>query len=53
MDLGFTEEQEMLRKMARDFLTEKCPKTHVREMEEDEKGYSPEVWTEMAGLGWL
>ena len=53
MDLGFTEEQEMLRKMARDFLTEKCPKTHVREMEEDEKGYSPEVWAEMAELGWL
>jgi alkylation response protein AidB-like acyl-CoA dehydrogenase len=53
MDLAFSEEQEMLRKSARDFLTDKCPKTLVRQMEEDEKGYPPELWKEMAGLGWL
>ncbi|MFC2041814.1 acyl-CoA dehydrogenase family protein, partial [Chloroflexota bacterium] len=41
------------KKMARDFLTDKCPKTLVREMEEDEKGYPPELWQEMAGLGWM
>jgi len=53
--LNFTlsEEQEMLRKAARDFLTEKCPKTMVREMEQDERGYSPELWREMANLGWM
>jgi len=39
--------------MARDFLTGKCPKTLVREMEEDEEGYSPELWREMAELGWM
>lgn len=52
MDLALSEEQEMLRKMARDFLTNECPKKHVREMEEDEKGYSPELWQKMAELGW-
>ena len=51
MDLALSEEQEMLRKMARDFLTDKCPKTLVREMEKDEKGYPLELWREMAGLG--
>ena len=53
MDLSLSEEQEMLRKAARDFLTDKCPKTLVKEMEEDEKGYSPQLWQEMAELGWL
>jgi len=53
MNLALSEEQEMLRKMARDFLTDKCPKTLVKEMEEDEKGYSAELWQEMAGLGWM
>lgn len=53
MDFAFLEEQEMLKKMARDFLSDKCPKTLVKEMEEDEKGYSPELWQEMADLGWM
>ena len=53
MNFTLSEEQEMLKKMALDFLTDKCPKTLVREMEEDEKGYSPELWQEMAGLGWM
>ncbi len=53
MDLDLTEEQEMLRTMARDFLTKECPKTLVRELEEDEKGYSPELWRKMAELGWM
>jgi len=53
MDLDLTEEQEMLQTMARDFLTKECPKTLVRELEEDEKGYSPELWRKMAELGWM
>jgi len=52
MDLGLSEPQEMLRKMARDFLSTECPKQLVREMEKDEKGYSPELWQKMAELGW-
>jgi len=53
MDFGLSEEQEMLRESAREFLERECPKTFVREMEQDEKGYSPELWKKMAGLGWM
>jgi alkylation response protein AidB-like acyl-CoA dehydrogenase len=52
MDLGLSEEQEMLRNVARDFLEKECPEQHVRDMEEDEKGYSPELWKKMAEQGW-
>jgi len=53
MDFSLTEEQEMLQKMARDFLTSECPKSLVREMVEDERGYPSELWQKMADLGWL
>lgn len=53
MNLDLTEEQEMLRTMARDFLAKECPKTLVRELEDDEKGYSPDLWRKMADLGWM
>jgi alkylation response protein AidB-like acyl-CoA dehydrogenase len=53
MDFALNEEQEMLKKMARDFLENECPKTLIREMEDDEKGYSPELWKKMADLGWM
>jgi alkylation response protein AidB-like acyl-CoA dehydrogenase len=52
MDLGLTEEQEMLRQFARDFLEKECPEQHVRDMEEDERGFSQELWTKMAEQGW-
>ena len=53
MDLSLSEEQEMLRKMARDFFQKECPKDMIREMEEDETGYSPDLWKKMADLGWM
>jgi alkylation response protein AidB-like acyl-CoA dehydrogenase len=53
MKLTLSEEQEMLRKTARDFLTEKCSKKFVKQMEESEAGYSGELWQEMADLGWM
>ncbi len=53
MDLGFTEEQEMLRKTARDFLQTECPTTLVKEMADDEQGYTTELWGKMAELGWM
>ena len=52
MDLGLSEEQEMLREFARDFLEKECPESLVREMEEDERGYSPDLWRKMAEQGW-
>ena len=53
MDLDLTEEQEMLRSTARYFLTKECPKTLIRELEDDEKGYSPDLWRKMSELGWM
>jgi alkylation response protein AidB-like acyl-CoA dehydrogenase len=53
MDLGLTEQQEMLKHTARVFLARECPKAVVREMMDDEKGYPPEVWRKMADLGWM
>ena len=53
MDLGFTEEQEMLRKSARDFLTTECPPDTVKELAVDEKGYKLDMWKKMAELGWM
>ncbi len=53
MDFGFSEEQEMLRESARQFLESECPMTYVRQMMDDEVGYSEEQWQKMAELGWL
>jgi alkylation response protein AidB-like acyl-CoA dehydrogenase len=53
MKLNLTEEQEMIKKTACDFLSDKCPKTFVKQMEESETGYSRELWQEMAELGWM
>jgi len=53
LDFGFSDEQEMLRQSARALLERECPSAHVRQMMEDERGFSPELWRKMAELGWL
>jgi len=53
MDLGLSEEQEMLKTLARDFLQKECPKRLVRQLDESDEGYSPELWHKMAELGWM
>jgi alkylation response protein AidB-like acyl-CoA dehydrogenase len=53
MDFNLTEEQEMLRKTARDFLTTACPKSLVREMVEDEQGHPLQLWQKMGAMGWM
>ena len=52
MDLGLSEIQQMLKNSAREFLSQECPLTLVREMEEDERGHTDELWRQIAGLGW-
>jgi len=52
MDFGFSEEQEMLRQSVRGFLEAECPMTYVRQMMEDERGFSDDQWKKMAELGW-
>ncbi len=53
MDFNFTEEQNILRKTARDFLETHCPSAFVLEMEEDERGCTEALWRGMADLGWM
>jgi len=53
MDFGFSEEQEMLRKSARDFLAAESPMTYVRRMMEDDRGFTDAQWKQMAELGWM
>lgn len=53
IDLGLSEEQQMLKKVVRDFVDKECPKRLVREVDEGELGYHPELWRKMANLGWL
>lgn len=53
MDLGFSSEQDMLRKSVAEFLSKECPYDIVREIEESETGFSPKTWKKMAELGWM
>jgi alkylation response protein AidB-like acyl-CoA dehydrogenase len=53
VDFELTESQKILKKTARDFLEAECPKSLVREMEVDERGYSPQLQHKLADLGWL
>ena len=53
MDISLSEEQELLQGSARDFLQQECPIRLVRAMETDDMGYDPNLWRQMADLGWL
>jgi alkylation response protein AidB-like acyl-CoA dehydrogenase len=53
MDFDLNEQQQMLRTMARDFLSRECSRTRVRELEKDSRGYDPDMLAKMAELGWL
>jgi len=54
MSLVPTEEQEMLRKTVREFVTEHTPVSHLRALRDsnDPVGYSREIWKQMSELGW-
>jgi alkylation response protein AidB-like acyl-CoA dehydrogenase len=53
MNFGFSEEQELLRSEARKFLDERCPMEEVRRIAASAEGVSPDLWKQMAELGWL
>jgi alkylation response protein AidB-like acyl-CoA dehydrogenase len=53
MDFAFSDQQELLKKEARRFFDGEFPKKLVRQLQESELGYSPEIWKKMADLGWL
>src|ERR1700687_3873554 len=52
MDFAFSEEQEMLRRSARDFLAKECGSKVVRRLLDGPAAYDPALWKKMADLGW-
>ena len=48
MNFAFSEEQEELRNVVRQFLEQKSPESEVRRLMETEDGCDPEVWSQMA-----
>ena len=53
MNFSFSDDQILLKNSVRAALDQECKPTHVRAMFDDAKGYSAELWGEMAKLGWL
>ena len=53
MDVTLNEHERMLSEQARDFLSREAPLDLARAMEDDERGYPPDLWRKAAGLGWL
>jgi alkylation response protein AidB-like acyl-CoA dehydrogenase len=52
MDFAFSEEQEMLRRSAREFLAKECPPKVVRRLMDADSAYDPALWKKIAELGW-
>ncbi len=54
MPLVLSDEQELLRETAREFVKEKSPVSELRRLRDDphSDGFSRELWKEMAALGW-
>ena len=53
MDFIITKEQQRMQKAAREFLKAKYPSDFVREMEQDEKGFTTKLWRKMNELDWM
>src|SRR3954454_4462794 len=53
MDFAFSEEQELLRAAARDYLTDRYPTDRVVELVESDAGWDPQSWKELTEMGWL
>ena len=53
MDIGFSEEQDLLRDTARKFLDAACTTKFVRERMATPEGMTPQFWSQIAEQGWL
>ncbi|MFK7775527.1 MAG: acyl-CoA dehydrogenase family protein [Saprospiraceae bacterium] len=54
MNLVINEEQQMLKTSAKEFLKNRAPIEALRKLRDskDSKGYDPQLWKEMAEMGW-
>jgi alkylation response protein AidB-like acyl-CoA dehydrogenase len=53
VNFGLSDEQELLQAEVRKFLGDRCSIDTVRLLAETEHAHSPELWKELAELGWL
>ena len=53
MDVLLSEEEQMVKNLAREFLEGECSPSLARAMELDDLGYPPQLWKQMADLGWF
>src|SRR5262245_39885961 len=53
MNFSFTDDQILLKNSVRAALDERCKPAHARAAAETDTGYSEDLWSEMAKLGWL
>lgn len=52
MNFALSEEQQMLQASAKDFVSRESSLKRIRELREDEIGFSRKTWEKMAELGW-
>ncbi|MBW2622026.1 MAG: acyl-CoA/acyl-ACP dehydrogenase [Deltaproteobacteria bacterium] len=53
MNIGFNEDQIEISNQAHRFMENECPPEFVRGMYDDEKGYTEDIWSRMADMGWM
>ena len=52
MNFGFSDDQQAIKRTARDFLAARYPLATVRQLAEDDRGFTDEQWQELVELGW-
>jgi alkylation response protein AidB-like acyl-CoA dehydrogenase len=52
VDFTFSADQDALRDTARAFLADRSPSAYVREMADDERGFTDDLWNQIVDLGW-
>jgi len=53
MDVTLSKVQMDIAKEARRFLDKECPTDYARDMYEDERGFTDEIWTKMTDIDWM
>ncbi len=53
MDLSLTENQEMIKSSAREFVQREYPKDVLLDLDKGQTGRAPELWNLVADMGWL
>src|SRR5215510_11129868 len=53
MDFGLSEDQELLKRSAAEFIASECPPSLVREVTRDEEGFPRPLYRQMTELGWM